>query len=494
MSDRSFRERGAENLSSESSGTAQHHLLLDEFYRSAILVAGRAPVWWLVPPQAEHAYASYVHALRERRFIKAHEYLDFGSVATVQAAEFFGATLWQLAKALTAPHKSILKILLLEAYAADHPRIDLLSLRFKQAVQAGAGNVDRLDPYVLLQAKVEEYLGGGNDEERLELARRCFYYKLDLPLSRKHVAARDWRHEIAQELTERWGWGERELTELDVRASWKIDRTLSERRALVAALTHSYKRLSAFARDRTDAAMVSQRDMTVLGRKLFTAFEQKAGKVELVNLGIAEDLTETHLTLQQTSSAQGQEYWLLFRSHETDKEAGNALKRSWTAFELLAWCHFNGLLTPATRVVVNARDSWADGRDVVVVKEHLQRHLPAQVASHAALEAFATTPGLRAAALYVNLGLDPLAARTRDGTQITTSRIDALSFNAWRENLVQEIDYLVVDDMGRDPGVQVSRHRRVDGVPMRASSLGRALRVGRGGAASGIVLRAAPRR
>ena len=38
-----FKNGEVVNLSSESSGTAQHHLLLEEFYRTGLLIAGRYP-------------------------------------------------------------------------------------------------------------------------------------------------------------------------------------------------------------------------------------------------------------------------------------------------------------------------------------------------------------------------------------------------------------------------------------------------------------------
>ena len=43
-------------LSSEDCGTTQHYLLLDEFYRTAIWLAGRTPIWWLVPVYEEANY------------------------------------------------------------------------------------------------------------------------------------------------------------------------------------------------------------------------------------------------------------------------------------------------------------------------------------------------------------------------------------------------------------------------------------------------------
>ena len=55
-----FREGHHADLSSESSGTAQQYLLLEEFYRTGLLLAGRYPVWWLVPPNEEPRYVVFV--------------------------------------------------------------------------------------------------------------------------------------------------------------------------------------------------------------------------------------------------------------------------------------------------------------------------------------------------------------------------------------------------------------------------------------------------
>jgi adenylate cyclase, class 1 len=51
-------------LSAECSGNAQHYLLLDEFYRSSVVLAGVCPMWWRVPPDEEHRYAECVAGLQ----------------------------------------------------------------------------------------------------------------------------------------------------------------------------------------------------------------------------------------------------------------------------------------------------------------------------------------------------------------------------------------------------------------------------------------------
>src|SRR5690606_34716232 len=70
-------------LTSDDCGTTQHYLLLDEFYRTAIWLAGRTPLWWLVPVYEEARYAEYASTLLSKRFIRAEEVLDLGHLAHI---------------------------------------------------------------------------------------------------------------------------------------------------------------------------------------------------------------------------------------------------------------------------------------------------------------------------------------------------------------------------------------------------------------------------
>ena len=94
-------KHGTQNqLDNESSGSAQHWLLLDEFYRSAIAIAGKPILWRALSPVP----------------IETDNYIDFGDIPAPPAQEYFGAMLWQLYKGIDSPEKSLLKALLLSAY------------------------------------------------------------------------------------------------------------------------------------------------------------------------------------------------------------------------------------------------------------------------------------------------------------------------------------------------------------------------------------------
>ena len=346
MDDVSFRDEEHQQLSNENAGSSQHHLLLDEFYRTGLLVAGRYPVWWLVPPEHEHAYDEYVNRLIVNRFVKASDVVDFGGLSHIPSKEFFGSTLWQLYKAVDSPYKSILKILLMEAYANQHPDIELLSLRFKKAVHDADVQLSRIDPYVMMCNTVEEYLLSHKEFDRVDLARRCFYFKVNEAMSRPdRPRENSWRRAAMRDLVKDWGWGQAKLESLDQRRQWKIKRVLAERNTLVAELTRSYRALSQFAREQNSELSIRSSDLNLLGRKLYVAFERKAGKVEIINPGISKDLSEERLSLHYLDD-EAQRGWAIYRGTVMHRDAAEhtPLKRTASLLELLAWCHFNGLV------------------------------------------------------------------------------------------------------------------------------------------------------
>ncbi len=436
-------------LTSDDCGTTQHYLLLDEFYRTAIWLAGRTPLWWLVPVYEEGRYAEYTEKLLSRRFIRAEEVLDLGHLAHIPVGEFIGAGMWQLFKGIESPYKSVLKLLLTEVYASEHPRVHCLSLRFKHAVYANHLDLDELDPYIVVYRRLEEYLTARGDRERLELIRRCLYLKVNKKLSRPPRNRRkSWQRLLFERLTREWQWDARQLAMLDSRSQWKVRQVGAERRALVNELTYSYRFLSEFGRSQHAISSLNSRDLGVLGRRLYAAFERKAGKVEFINPGIAPDLAEDTLTLVQCPSpeAQGETQWALFPGSLNAQEWRDfaPIKRARELIELLAWCHRNGVIDPSTRLSLNPGTSDLSEFELSNLIASLQQCIPLPlppVGEAALLRASAPSEVL----LLINVGIDPLKQHSQMNVHMTTERTDSLGYSGVRDNLVLTIDQVTLN-------------------------------------------------
>ncbi len=436
-------------LSSEDCGTSQHYLLLDEFYRTAIWLAGRTPLWWLVPVYEENRYAQYTETLLGKRFIRAEDVLDLGHMAHIPAGEFIGAGLWQLFKGIESPYKSVLKLLLTEVYASEHPDVRCLSLRFKQAVFANQVDLDELDPYMVVYRRIEEYLLARSDLDRLELVRRALYLKVNKKLSassRQRPAS--WQRLLLERLAKEWNWDTRQLALLDSRSQWKVRQVTSERRALVNELNYSYRFLTQFARSEQAVNLINSRDLNILGRRLYAAFERKAGKVEFINPGIAPDLAEDTLTLVQSPNRRepGHTLWGLYNGNlgAYEWEHFAPFKRSRQLLEMLTWCHRNGVIDSSTRLALHPGESDLTEFELFNLIASLQQTIPLPLASVADEQLLRPAVPVEIL-LLVNVGVDPLKHHRDLNILMTTERTDSLSYAGVRENLVLTLDQVTLN-------------------------------------------------
>ncbi|WP_438895138.1 hypothetical protein, partial [Bacillus cereus group sp. BC329] len=69
MDEQRFRHNQSDQMTGENCGSSQHLLLLDEFYRSAVRLAGKRLLWQIVPPEMEECYDEYVNVLCANHYI-----------------------------------------------------------------------------------------------------------------------------------------------------------------------------------------------------------------------------------------------------------------------------------------------------------------------------------------------------------------------------------------------------------------------------------------
>ena len=450
-------------LSSESSGSALHYLLLEEFYRTSLLLAGLYPIWWLVPPEYEDQYDEFVEDIKLKRYVHSRDNIDFGGLTKVPAEEFYGATLWLLYKGIHSPYKSVLKTLLMEAYASEYPNIDILGVRFKRAVYSGENEINKLDPYLMMLHKVEEYLANQDRPERLELIRASFYFKVNQKLSEDTGKEDDWRRRLLAELTAAWGWGTSKLFMLDSKDSWKIQRVIEERSALVHELTNSYRFLSEFARNHSDTNLINARDLNLLGRKLYAAFERKPGKIEIIYRGITQNLYESHLSIHRLRSDDSRELWVVYSGVINEDDAVNTspLRRANSLVELLSWCYFNKVVTSHSMIAIYHYGYDLTEKEVRSIVGMLEKTFHDDDFDNDDMEALRRPSRVKKVLTIVNAGIDPFMQHTRRGEHLTSNRTDSLRYGGRLENLAHSIDQIVMSSWNE---VLTYRHTGIEGL------------------------------
>ncbi|WP_411705310.1 class I adenylate cyclase [Edaphovirga cremea] len=437
-----FRHNESGSLGGEDCGSTQHILLLDEFYRSAVRLAGKRILWNMVPGAEEGNYDEYVLSLYSQGALTPNEWLDLGGLSTLSAEEYFGASLWQLYKSIDSPYKAVLKTLLLEAYSWEYPNTQLLAMDIKQRLHQDEIVSFGLDAYCMMLERVTHYLTQINDLTRLDLVRRCFYLKVCEKLSRGRACI-GWRREILTQLVSEWGWDDERLAILDNRANWKIEQVREAHNELLDAMMQSYRNLIRFARRNNLSVSASPQDIGVLTRKLYAAFEALPGKVTLVNPQISPDLSENDLTFIHVPIGRANRTgWYLYNQAPSMDAIVSHQPLEYNRYlnKLVAWAYFNGLMTPRTRLHIKS----ANLCDIAKLQE-----LVSDVSHHFPLRLPAPTPKalyspceIRHLAIIVNLEHDPTAIFRNQVVHFDFRKLDVFSFGQQQQCLVGSIDLL----------------------------------------------------
>ncbi|MDN3638128.1 class I adenylate cyclase [Simiduia curdlanivorans] len=429
-------------LSKEGSGSSQHFLLLDEFYRSAILLAGQIPLWWFITTTEKNAYRKAKDSMIEKGFLRPHEWLDFGPVGDVPPSEFVSAAIWQLYKSITSPFKSLLKLLILEVYLSKYPRVFTLSDRMKMFVYAGQFNTTSLDPYLMLLNELSSYFIERKEFERLELMRQCFYFKLQRSFQ---SLEKDKRAVELLRAIEQWQWQPISFAHLDASSSWNAQQVMNERRSVINELTASYKSLLDMARHSQPSINVNSQEITVLGRKLHAAFSRTTGKIELINPNISNDILAKFVVLLWDTAAGN---WQLYLTNGRWEKSRSPMNVSSNIAELFCWGLLNNIIDINTRIKIQGNLNLTAPEVSYLVNLfsnlELDRYLspthtaftqPAQLSFVAVLTNDPTFLQRDNRLNEKSFELDPL--NTSDGSLV--KNFSVLSINSWAEVRVQKI-------------------------------------------------------
>lgn len=331
----------------ESSGSAQAALLKEEFYRTALKLAGRDLLWWAAPPAATEALAlALLDELTRLAPRTACELVDLGQPSAIPPQEYFGACLWQIVKALHSPYKSVMKLGLLEKYADQGQDMRLLCDRIKEAVLRGRRLAEDVDPYLSLFTSIRKHYKHLNAPGSLALLGECLRLKAD-------VAPEDLPAEF-------------EPPELATASTTPCPDTGAFGAALRLGvmvnqfMISAYRRIQEGLRAQQSTAQISPEDLTRLGRRIAANFAQHPNKVGLVPF-LSEEIAFTELFFYAEKAPGKRTVWGV---KGKDKDSGKVaveslapIRRDTDVVRLLGWLLFNGLYDP--RQAVQAERSLA---------------------------------------------------------------------------------------------------------------------------------------
>ncbi|MBI5638470.1 MAG: class I adenylate cyclase [Nitrospinae bacterium] len=342
----------------ESAGSSQARLLKEEFYRTCIHVAGKYPAWWLTPPGADDAgYVKALQGLQGSFDVDPRKYVDLGNVSVIPGGEMFGAALWQINKALASPFKSVLKIALLETLIDPEGTATLLCDELKRNVLAQNAAVEEQDPYLLMMDHLLMFYGRKKRHEVVDILRKCLYnkvkVKVNAQLRKKPNLA--FKEEAMVRYAERWGWDDARTGLLNNYEEWNFDQMVKLGTELHGFLLETYKRVTDELKGREDVkAGITDEDLTVLGRKIFSFYKRKPGKIDPVKKASDDALRQESITFMPQVQMGKKPAWTVYRGNVSTDVARRAnvehtaVRKSASLAELVCWLAMNQIIDGGT--------------------------------------------------------------------------------------------------------------------------------------------------
>jgi adenylate cyclase class 1 len=363
----------------ESSGTAQALMLKEEFYRTALIVAGRIPGWWLTPPGAEEkSYRAHLRAAVADPLADPGRFMDAGHASRIPPEEFFGAALWQIVKSIDSPFKSVLKLGLLEKYAREGGKGMLLCDQIKRDVTLNTGSPCETDPYAAMSAQVRGHYRDAKDREAVSLLTEALALKADVA-DMPRLLGRPYTKEHQALLSFLFGGDGTALPDAG-RAERTFSRALALGDAVSRFMTTAYKRIRATQKNESGPAVIAPEDLTRLGRRISAIFAQRKHKVRRVPiLGIGRGhFTELHFSAEKSPGkptiwvAQGN----AGTRGMTTSRRSEPLTRAADPVWMLAWLVINGLYSPQALVDAERSIAPLSTPDIRNVLDGLSEFMP----------------------------------------------------------------------------------------------------------------------
>ncbi|MCK5438007.1 MAG: class I adenylate cyclase, partial [Desulfobulbaceae bacterium] len=415
-------------------------------------VAGKMLLWWLIPPGlTEEEYRKYVQDLVKTRKINPDFFVDLGYLSDIPKSETFGACLWQMNKALDSPFKSVIKFAYLELLLkVKSRRLPLFSDNVKRLVtfpdelksEEDKPDPANVDPYLLLAREIAAFYKGEDSEQKRDLLiRECLFLKtLEGMESQNKVPGKEDHLENTMAIMKEWDLLPNNHKHFLQFRLWKLKDQLDFGAKVHDFLIATYKRLRWIFRkfENETSVTITERDVAVLGRKLFTFYQKKPHKILYIRTLSRDAMGQKDITIHITRY-EGIDYYYAFQGALNTKSIKEhpdlIIKRETAPVPLFTWLLINGMLDRKTSLHMTQNFQTVDLFDIQSLSEAMLKTFPKIHFAHISGEKLLQTETVIQAMAVVNFDKLPVkGSKTLNSTMITA--------NSWGEYFVEDFTTL----------------------------------------------------
>lgn len=336
------------SVDEESTGSSQKRFLKEECYRTMLLVCGKIPLWWVLPPGVgQEDYETCRKELMEGPSYDFSDFVDLGFLGDISHEEFLGTALWHLSKGIKDPFKALLKMAMMEWYLSEDFEGKLLCDLLKERVQGGGKSPAELDPYLLMVNTILDFYERQGREDHMDLVRKAFYIKADPGITPQMLKKKGSNEKIEafKEIIGSWKWPPDLIEEINRMAKWSYARRLKFSREINKFFFSTYRRLSEAELLKQKQA-INDQDMTILARKIYVLFARQQKKLQLNPFLTTQKLILDRCVFQFTRERSGKSRWVLYDATRYPLEKSRKPLRIFSSERIVrvaTWLVINGI-------------------------------------------------------------------------------------------------------------------------------------------------------
>ena len=421
------------------SGFSSAALFLDCFYAESFLMAGKYPVWWLVPPEKEINYDEFVAHLDQARYVNAEEYINLGCTGGVVQNEILDQSVSIAFSAHKNPESTWLKLLLLEKKQRELPAVEGVAWRLKNIIYAASKNTrstSSVDLYKILLQESMDDLSVAVYDHAIPLNKLVAFLWQNIESSSRQllmaVSGNDDQHRQPPKSN---------IT--DVVMYLNLHKALFSEIRLVYEIIFSH-----YEHNAGESESTSQ-----LAKNIQLFLADSKNKISIVNTRSKASIIQHRIMIRHNVAS---DQWVLNIDLGGDEERKVSTFSS--LLSLMSWAWLNRIVDQSSQVAVDCSLRLVKQIEARYALEVLIQKVDPDVISNISRQALEYPVHPVYSLLFFNL---LISESFRQNIAEMTELDDPLNFGDQSENLLTNCEQLIVDSWG---GVEVRQYSGNDGV------------------------------
>lgn len=431
--------------------TAPKLFLKEEFYRTFLMIAGKVPIWTILPPShTKKTYNALVKGISSMEDLKpiAHEFIDLGRIDPPQKPEILQGILWHICKSKDDPVKALIKASMVFSHGYGSPdQSGLLCDEIKSGY--GKAGIDdyEVDPYKALFDRVIAF-HETHAPKSLNLIKNAIFFRLcEYPNVRAPEPGSP-KKQLLDRYIRHWNLNQSQVKKMTSYSDWSEQ----EKRLLEKTFIHRLSQMLKQIRQDTDLGEstrneTEQRNFKILFHKTQERLNQPENKIQACSTYLQRQPFQFFLF--QKKKVKG---WIL-RAYVSGGEREIKLHRSKSLLGLMGWITGNHLYSRTkTTIKIDIKQALFQSSNDPISADHL--YLALQPVAPLSDDIFEEDPSW---SKLIILLVSPDSSRKKGFI-----RAEFLALNTWGELFEDLLELDTDKDMGhryRDIALKIDEYK-----------------------------------